>query len=167
MRVYAAEKPFIDHEIDRLSEAVQWQLFFVMFSALALRVNLDGESLQDRKFFDLMMLIIQFLAPAVMVINKLMTWKDGNLKDALRDAAEEGVEQFGGAGLKNAAKLGASVKTLKDMIPVKKNVKEVQMVQRMSSGTAMGAVVLGGGGKEEEEDPSTVQCTGAVGERRR
>ncbi|GMH69413.1 hypothetical protein TrLO_g2906 [Triparma laevis f. longispina] len=78
MRVYAAEKPFIHHKIDRLSEAAQWQLFFVMFSDLALRVNLDGERLQDRKFFDLMMLIIQFLAPAVMLINKLMKWKVWN-----------------------------------------------------------------------------------------
>ena len=52
MRVYAAKKPFIDPDIDTLSEAAQYQLYFVMFSALAIRVNLDDESLQDQKMFD-------------------------------------------------------------------------------------------------------------------
>ena len=32
MRIYVSFKPFIEEEVDTLSEAAQWQLFFVMFS---------------------------------------------------------------------------------------------------------------------------------------
>jgi hypothetical protein len=63
MRVYAAKKPFIEGNIDMVSEAAQLQLFFVMFSALAMRVDLDCESLQDQKAMDYMVLAIQGLAP--------------------------------------------------------------------------------------------------------
>lgn len=63
MRVYAAKKPFIEDNIDVVSEAAQLQLFFVMFSALAMRVDLDCESLQDQKAMDYTVLAIHGLAP--------------------------------------------------------------------------------------------------------
>ena len=82
--MYAAYKPFIEDEIDTLSEAAQWQLFFVMFSALAIRVNLDDESLQDKKMFDMMMILIQFLAPGVMVLNKVWSIRGGNVIEKVK-----------------------------------------------------------------------------------
>ncbi|GMH95180.1 hypothetical protein TL16_g13095 [Triparma laevis f. inornata] len=103
MRVYAAKKPFVEHDIDTLSEAAQWQLFFVMFSALAIRVNLDGESLQDQEIFDWMMLIMQFLAPAIMVVAKIY-------KASRRGVG--GMLEEGGAN--NMIALGDSAKGMRD-----------------------------------------------------
>ena len=112
MRVYAAKKPFIEADIDTLSEAAQWQLFFVMFSALAMRVNLDGESLQDQKAMDYMMLAIQGLAPATMILSKLVGICQGDVKEKLKEAARASAEEYGGGGLNNLLELGDNVKNL-------------------------------------------------------
>ncbi|GMH64269.1 hypothetical protein TrST_g3626 [Triparma strigata] len=101
MRVYAAKKPFIEGDIDTISEAAQWQLFFVMFSALAMRVNLDGESLQEQKAMDYMMLSIQGLAPATMILSKLIRICKGNTKENLNGAASASAEEYGGGGVKD------------------------------------------------------------------
>ena len=45
MRVYTGYKPFCRRSHDVLAEAAQWQLFFTMLAALAIRVNVDNESL--------------------------------------------------------------------------------------------------------------------------
>jgi hypothetical protein len=68
MRVYAGVKPFISPKHDVLAEAAQWQLFFTMFAALAIKVQLDGETLQDRLYFDVAIIVLQFLAPTVLVM---------------------------------------------------------------------------------------------------
>ncbi|GMI51691.1 hypothetical protein TeGR_g9851 [Tetraparma gracilis] len=68
MRVYAGVRPFIDHNDDVLAEAAQWQLFFTMFAALAIKVQLDGETLQDRLYFDVAIIVLQFLAPTVLIM---------------------------------------------------------------------------------------------------
>ena len=49
MRVYSGYKPFVDDLYDVIAEIAQWQLFFTLFAALAIRVNIDGESLDDRR----------------------------------------------------------------------------------------------------------------------
>ncbi|GMI20620.1 hypothetical protein TrRE_jg1575, partial [Triparma retinervis] len=37
MRIYSGCKPFVDDNIDRFSEVAQWQLFFTLFAALAMK----------------------------------------------------------------------------------------------------------------------------------
>ena len=134
MRVYAAKKPFVEHDIDTLSEAAQWQLFFVMFSALAIRVNLDDESLQDQEMFDWMMLIMQFLAPAIMVVAKIYNASrrgvGGMLEEGLRAASEE----YGLGGANNVIALGDSAKGMRDEFG-------------------------GGGGSEDEDEENGLQLT--------
>ena len=67
MRVYAGYKPFNDDKVDTFAEVAQWQLFFTMFAALAIRVEVDGESLQDRVYFDVTLVVLQFIAPVIVV----------------------------------------------------------------------------------------------------
>ena len=55
MRVYAGCQPFIDLSNDRISEVAQWQLLYTLIAALAIKVNLDGENLNDMVFFDVML----------------------------------------------------------------------------------------------------------------
>ncbi|GMH85372.1 hypothetical protein TrST_g857 [Triparma strigata] len=66
-RVYSGAKPFISDFNDRFAEVAMWQIFFTMFGALAIRVDLDGESLQDRWYFDMFLTLIQFL-PLLIVV---------------------------------------------------------------------------------------------------
>lgn len=84
--------------VNIVNEAAQWQLFFVMFSALAMRVNLDNESLQDRKAFDLLMLSIQGFAPVIAIVAKAFSLmfqrKDKEFEDEL-----EGLEGGRGGGV--------------------------------------------------------------------
>jgi hypothetical protein len=68
MRVYSGVKPFIEDKDDVLAEAAQWQLFFTMFAALAIKVQLDGESLQDVAFFDAAVVALQVMTPFVFVL---------------------------------------------------------------------------------------------------
>ena len=69
MRVYAGYKPFIEDKVDTFAEVAQWQLFFTMFAALSIKVNVDDESLQDRSSFDVMLVILQFIAPLIVVVH--------------------------------------------------------------------------------------------------
>jgi len=69
MRVYSGYKPFNDDKVDTFAEVAQWQLFFTMFAALAIRVEVDGESLQDRVYFDLTLVVLQFIAPVIVVVH--------------------------------------------------------------------------------------------------
>lgn len=114
MRVYAAKKPFIDPDIDTLSEAAQWQLFFVMFSALAIRVDLDNESLQDQKTFDWMMLIMQFLAPAIMVVTRIYNVSRRGVGGVLEEELRAASEEYGLGGVSNVIALGDSTKGMQD-----------------------------------------------------
>ncbi|GMI20590.1 hypothetical protein TeGR_g10141 [Tetraparma gracilis] len=69
MRLYAGYAPFIEQSNDTLAECAQWQLFFTMFAALCIRVQVDGESLQDRLMFDYFLCALQFAAVAVGIVN--------------------------------------------------------------------------------------------------
>ena len=76
MRIYAGYKPFIEDSNDLLAETAQWQLFFTMFAALAIRVNADQEGLQDRAFFDAMLCVVQFVGVGVGFITFLTCKED-------------------------------------------------------------------------------------------
>jgi hypothetical protein len=96
MRVYSGWKPFISDEHDKLAEVAQWQLFFVMFAALLIRVNMDGESLQDKVYFDLMLVFIQFAAPGLLFAKRLIPKKQGRMGRFLSAASDlTGIGSFG------------------------------------------------------------------------
>jgi hypothetical protein len=98
MRVYAGVKPFISPKHDVLAEAAQWQLFFTMFAALAIKVQLDDESLQDRTYFDVAIIVLQFLAPSVLLVQHYL------VVDMEDDEAERVEGGGGGGGLKESCK---------------------------------------------------------------
>ena len=82
MRVYSGSKPFIDESIDRFSEVAQWQLFFTLLGALAMKVNLDNENLQDRGYFDIVLTCIQFIPVAIVTgFNVVMTRRAAKADD--------------------------------------------------------------------------------------
>ncbi|GMH78450.1 hypothetical protein TrLO_g12525 [Triparma laevis f. longispina] len=60
-RVYSGGKPFISDFYDSFSEVAQIQLFYTRFAALALKVNIDEENLQDRRYFDILLTSLQFV----------------------------------------------------------------------------------------------------------
>jgi hypothetical protein len=84
MRIYAGYKPFVDKNNDLLAETAQWQLFFTMFAALAIRVNVDNESVEDKQMFDIMLCAIQFAGVGVGLIKFALCKSDA---DALREEA--------------------------------------------------------------------------------
>ena len=65
MRVYSGCKPFIEKSHDRFSEVSQWQLLFTMLGALAMKINIDGENLQGKAHFDILLTILQFLPATI------------------------------------------------------------------------------------------------------
>ncbi|GMH49607.1 hypothetical protein TrRE_jg13279 [Triparma retinervis] len=72
MRVYSVKKPFIEDFNDRFSEIAQWQLFYTLLAALAMKVNLDNENLQDKGYFDLLLTLLQFMPALLLTIKKLL-----------------------------------------------------------------------------------------------
>ena len=68
MRVYANYKPFVKDIHDITAEVTQWQIYFTMFAALAIRVNLDGATLEDKMYFDGCLVVLQLVAPTVVMI---------------------------------------------------------------------------------------------------
>ncbi|GMI40862.1 hypothetical protein TrCOL_g4331 [Triparma columacea] len=61
MRVYSDRQPFISESTDSFNNAAQLQLFFTLLGALALKVNLDEENLQNKGYFDLVLTCVQFV----------------------------------------------------------------------------------------------------------
>jgi len=72
MRVYSGFKPFIDEKLDLLSELMQWQMIFTMLGALALKVDLVGENLDDVKMFDTMLVLLQFVGPSIAFVAQFL-----------------------------------------------------------------------------------------------
>ena len=95
MRVYAEFKPFVDERLDRLSECMQWQTFFMMLAALALKINVDDESHDDKKWFDITLVILQFLGPMVVGVRVCLTSRDAVVEmKKLRNATRSGGGSF-------------------------------------------------------------------------
>jgi hypothetical protein len=104
MRVYAGYKPFIEEKVDTFAEVAQWQLFFTMFAALAIRVDVDGESLQDRVYFDALLVGLQFVAPIIVAGHNILFEARGYAKKARETLSTRGLvaneeeEEEGGEG---------------------------------------------------------------------
>jgi len=73
-RVYSGYKPFALSANDTIAETAQWQLFFAVFAALAIRANFEGESLQDRAYFDALVVMLLFVG-VIMGLFKYIYWK--------------------------------------------------------------------------------------------
>ena len=71
MRVYAHYKPFVKDDQDAIAEAAQWSQFFILFGALLIRLNMDNESLQDKAYFDFMMVVVNFMPILIPVLQQL------------------------------------------------------------------------------------------------
>ena len=97
MRVYSGCKPFLDDFTDRFSEVSQWQLFFTLLGALAIKVKLDGEDLQSRGYFDAILTLVQILPVFFLTVANLMelneAWKEAkNSLFSMRDSEKGGIE---------------------------------------------------------------------------
>jgi len=80
MRIYSGYKPFVDEKLDKLAELMQWQLIFTMVAALAMKANLAEESEQNQRYFDVLLVLIQFGSASVIAV--------GTLGDELKTARE-------------------------------------------------------------------------------
>ncbi|GMH98757.1 hypothetical protein TrVE_jg2081 [Triparma verrucosa] len=90
MRVYSGCSPFISTLYDSFSEVSQWQLFFTMFGALAIKVNVDEKDLQGKEYFDILLTLIQFL-PALVV---LLSYRSKHMKEVNLDIIKPASEGF-------------------------------------------------------------------------
>ena len=57
-----------------------------MLAALALKVNLDGESLEDKKWFDMLLIMLQFAGPFILLIQQYIS---GGIKGVLKENVDE------------------------------------------------------------------------------
>ena len=79
IRIFSGCEPYIEYKVDVFMEMSQWQIFFVMFAALLIRVDEmigDDTNLKKKKIFDVILLGTQCLAPAVLVLMILLKGKD-------------------------------------------------------------------------------------------
>jgi hypothetical protein len=87
MRVYSGKKPYIESFYDRFSEVAQWQLFFTLLGALAMKVNLDGQNLESKAYFDMILTGMQFV-PTVLVslfyLTRTRKIKMSDIEDLIR-----------------------------------------------------------------------------------
>ena len=60
-RMYSSCSPLTSSFNDTFNKVAMWQLFFTMFAALAMKVNMDNKSLQDQSYFDWLLTLIQFV----------------------------------------------------------------------------------------------------------
>ena len=151
MRVYAHYKPFVKDDQDTIAEAAQWSLFFILFGALLIRLNMDNESLQDRAYFDFMMVVVNFMPILIPVLQQLAIVKRMKSVPVLKTVIVQ-TSAFFGYG--EVAELDAAKKQL-DALDNKFGVLNVlrqragQPDEETPSGTLMnpmraGGIVLGG-----------------------
>ena len=89
IRIYAGYAPFIDEFPDYLSEVAQWQLFFTMFAALAMKVNVDGENVEDKQMFDWALALLQLGCPAMVLCYAFLGMGKTCLKNRRKKKFEE------------------------------------------------------------------------------
>ncbi|GMH47867.1 hypothetical protein TrLO_g3979 [Triparma laevis f. longispina] len=75
IRTYAFYNPFVDPKTYILAEIAQWSLFFVMFGALLFQLDMDGESLQDQGYFDVILVGVNLTPLLLPVIRQLAIMK--------------------------------------------------------------------------------------------
>ena len=83
------QKPFIDDFNDKFSEVALWQLFYTLLAALAMKVNLDNENLQDRRYFDILLTLLQFVPALVLTIKNVLEAVEHSDNDIGGEGKEE------------------------------------------------------------------------------
>ena len=84
------QKPFIEDFNDKFSEIAQWQLFYTLLAALAMKVNLDNENLQDKRYFDMLLTLLQFVPALVVTLKNAMELREAtNKTEKLDDLGAE------------------------------------------------------------------------------
>ncbi|GMI36382.1 hypothetical protein TrRE_jg11935 [Triparma retinervis] len=125
MRIYAGCKPFVDENIDRFSEVAQWQLFFTLFAALAMKVNMDDENLQNRGYFDMILTCIQFVPVLIVTGTNMVKAKNATkaAKGLLGSTVRSGRSgsDKGGAGALEMGEISVTVNPLPESQKNKKN----------------------------------------------
>ncbi|GMH98216.1 hypothetical protein TrVE_jg14258 [Triparma verrucosa] len=121
LRIFSGFKPFVKESHDKFSEVSQWQVFFVMLSALMMKSNLDaGETSEDQGLYDVALVGIQFMSPLLLflvllrksepVARRFVNSISGGLGGRLEGAEGEGggleLVERGEGGANQAAVLG-------------------------------------------------------------
>ncbi|GMI38984.1 hypothetical protein TrCOL_g11663 [Triparma columacea] len=75
MRVYSDRRPFVSEFTDKFNNAAQLQLYFTLLGALAMKVNLDNENLQNKGYFDMILTGVQFVPTLITTIVNLVKAK--------------------------------------------------------------------------------------------
>eukprot|EP00519_Triparma_laevis_P014568 CAMPEP_0182491466 /NCGR_PEP_ID=MMETSP1321-20130603/897_1 /TAXON_ID=91990 /ORGANISM="Bolidomonas sp., Strain RCC1657" /LENGTH=380 /DNA_ID=CAMNT_0024693747 /DNA_START=66 /DNA_END=1205 /DNA_ORIENTATION=- len=158
IRTYTHYKPFVDPKTDIIAEIAQWSLFFVMFGALLIRLNMDGESLQDRGYFDVILVIVNLTPLLLPVIQQLAILRKLRSVQILSAFVSQVGAYFGFGGDVIAAK--------KQMEELQKKFGLVALSKKRGGGdeeTGMelvqldiGAVTLGGGQEMPRTSKSSV-----------
>jgi hypothetical protein len=88
----------VNENIDRFSEVAQWQLFFTLFAALAMKVNMDNENLQNRAYFDIVLSAIQFVPILIVTVTNFINARNAT-KAAKSLLGGSSNDDSGGGGL--------------------------------------------------------------------
>ncbi|GMI40505.1 hypothetical protein TrCOL_g10999 [Triparma columacea] len=72
---YRDRRPFVSEFTDKFNNAAQLQLFFTLLGALAMKVNLDNENLQNKGYFDMILTGVQFVPTLIATIVNLVKAK--------------------------------------------------------------------------------------------
>ena len=75
----------------------QWQLFFTLFAALAMKVNMDNENLQNRVYFDMVLSAIQFVPVLIVTVTNFINAR--NATKAAKSLLGGGSNDDSGGGL--------------------------------------------------------------------
>ena len=90
-----------------------------MLAALALKVKLDGESLEDKFWFDVMLLVLQVGGPLAMIVKQ---WKDGGVKEIVKG---------------NADVVGAVLKSKESMDEIRREARELKKALSSNSSDSL------------------------------
>ncbi|GMI14835.1 hypothetical protein TrVE_jg9019 [Triparma verrucosa] len=151
IRTYAYYNPFVDPKTDIIAEVAQWSLFFIMFGALLIRVNMDSESLQDQGYFDAILVGVNLTPLLLPMIQQLAIMK--TLKNvAVLSTVMSTVGSFFGCGgeviaaqnqIKAHEKNFGVLSAVKEKMGRNDEEAGLELVERQGGGG--GAVTLGGG----------------------
>ncbi|GMH72487.1 hypothetical protein TrLO_g15570 [Triparma laevis f. longispina] len=139
-RIFVSCKPYIKRKVDIFLELSLWQIFFVMFAALLIRVSEIGDQFQieNESVFDFLLILTQALAPAVMLAMALIKGK--SIAKKVSAKVEERSFKNGGRDGEGGGK------------GKKKKVGEVQLTTfRSGRAIVAGEGVLGGDGKRRDQ----------------
>ena len=67
IRIYAYYAPFVDDSDDNLAETGQWAVFFVLFCALLLRVDVSGDDPESQNRLTVILMVLT-LSPVIFMV---------------------------------------------------------------------------------------------------